>query len=148
MRGMEEAITSPLHPVVLETEKSLSLPDDETTTRLRNLAKQFADQVPEGDFSPADLQDYLLIHKKDPEKAVIEVKAWMEKVYQERKKKDEEQEGQKEARREEKKRERDRFQEEVKKAVRGLSTSEDEGGKDAKGVEEKEGKGIEEAKGA
>ncbi|KAJ9608510.1 hypothetical protein H2200_007498 [Cladophialophora chaetospira] len=130
LRGMEEASTPIASIEEAEKQKDgFALPDDEETIRLRNLAKSFAASVPEGDFSPADLQDYLLIHKKNPQKAVDEVKNWMEKTFEERKKKEEEQEEQKEARREEKKRERDRFREEVKAAVKGLS-SEDEGKKE------------------
>jgi mitochondrial chaperone BCS1 len=145
LRGIEESIApAPASGSDSEKQPCLNLPDDEKTAHVRTLAKSFAAQVREGDFSPADLQDYLLIHKKDPEKAVGEVQGWMEKVYEERKKKDEEQQGQKEARREEKKRERERFREEVKAAVKGLSGEEDsereiKGGEKEKG--EKEGDG-------
>lgn len=134
LRGMEEATTP-----AIETEKlpslPFTLPDDAESARLRGLAADFAAEVPEGDFSPADLQDYLLIHKKNPAKAVESVKEWMEKVYEERRRKDEEQEEQKEFRRAEKRKQRDRFREEVKAAVQGLNSesaaaSEDEGKKE------------------
>lgn len=41
------------------------------------LAEKFADQVPEGRFSPADLQDYIVLHKDQPQVAVDEVGAWV-----------------------------------------------------------------------
>ena len=132
LRGMEEANSPIVDSPLIEKKDVLALPDDDNTIRLRGLAQEFASSVVEGDFSPADLQDYLLIHKKDPQKAVDEIKSWMENVYEERKKKDSQQEEQKEARREEKKRERDRFREEVKAAVQGLNGDEDEGKKDGK----------------
>ncbi|OCT53171.1 mitochondrial chaperone BCS1 [Cladophialophora carrionii] len=127
LRGMEEA-AGPVTPTEDEKPKDeLGLRDHgEETTRLRGLAEAFAALVPEDDFSPADLQDYLLMHKKDPQKAVDEAKGWMEKVYEERKRKSEEQKEQKEAWREEKRKDIDRFREEVKAAVRGLSSEEDE----------------------
>jgi chaperone BCS1 len=40
------------------------------------LATAFADALPEGVFSPAEIQGYLLTRKKDPLKAVVEVVAW------------------------------------------------------------------------
>ncbi|RVX70570.1 hypothetical protein B0A52_05221 [Exophiala mesophila] len=52
--------------------------------QLRQLSKAFADAVPDFDFSPADLQDYLLMHKSDAQKAVDQVGAWREEKYQER----------------------------------------------------------------
>ena len=124
-RATEESNSSSQPPSsVTETEKpqaTLSLPDNEHSAQLRTLAKSFADQIPEGDFSPADLQDYLLIHKKNPEKAVSEVKDWMEKTFEERKKRVRDQEDQKEERREEKKKAREQFKEEIKAAVKGLA---------------------------
>lgn len=54
------------------------------------LATKFADQIPEHEFSPADLQDYLLMRKKEPERAVEEVEAWKVEVFKERQRKQEE----------------------------------------------------------
>lgn len=42
------------------------------------LAEKFADRVPEGRFSPADLQDYIVLHKDQPQVALDEIKAWVE----------------------------------------------------------------------
>ncbi|KIW73892.1 hypothetical protein PV04_01973 [Phialophora macrospora] len=126
LRGMEEASASSTPTEDEKAEDEFGLPNGTDTMQVRGLAKDFAALVPEGDFSPADLQDYLLIHKKDPQKAVDEAKSWMEKADEERKRKNEEQKEQKEAWREEKRKERDRFREEVKAAVMGLSSEEDE----------------------
>jgi chaperone BCS1 len=41
------------------------------------LAKRFAEQVPDGLFSPAELQGFLLKRKKDPRKACEEVGKWV-----------------------------------------------------------------------
>lgn len=41
------------------------------------LAEKFAENVPEDRFSPADLQDYLVLHKNQPQAAVDEVGAWV-----------------------------------------------------------------------
>jgi mitochondrial chaperone BCS1 len=111
------------------TDLLASLPDDETTKALRNLARTFAERIPPGDFSPADLQDYLLIHKKSPQNAVENVQSWIEKVYEERKKKADEVEAEREGRREERMREKERFSREVREAVRGLESEQakDEG---------------------
>jgi mitochondrial chaperone BCS1 len=104
------------------TDLLASLPDDSTTQNLRVLAKTFAKRIPPGDFSPADLQDYLLIHKKSPQNAVDNVTSWIEKVYEERKKKADEVEAEREGRREERIREKERFSREVREAVRGLES--------------------------
>lgn len=56
----------------------------EASPYLRQLSKAFADAIPEFEFSPADLQDYLLIHKSDAQKAVDQVGAWKEAKYRER----------------------------------------------------------------
>lgn len=95
------------------------------------LAERFAKHLPEQEFSPADLQDYLLMHKKSPEKAVEGLDAWIEKTREEKSKK-EEREEERTVRRERKKRE----EEEWKEVVRGVAR---EGGEDGKDM--KEGKG-------
>ncbi|OQU96598.1 hypothetical protein CLAIMM_02656 [Cladophialophora immunda] len=135
LRGIEEAAaaaatntaTAPAPSSDSDTEKrNLELPDDMETARLRGLAQKFASLIPEGDFSPADLQDYLLIHKKDPEEALDELPQWMEKIYEERKRKEEEKEEEREGKREKNREERRRFREEVKRAVKGVEGDEDE----------------------
>ncbi|EXJ94983.1 hypothetical protein A1O1_00101 [Capronia coronata CBS 617.96] len=70
------------------------------TEHLRSLAKEFSAMIPDYDFSPADLQDYLLIHKKDPDKAVEDLQRWIKETTQERRHKEEEREAEKELKRE------------------------------------------------
>lgn len=47
------------------------------TARIEELAVKFAASVPELAFSPAELQGFLLKHKRDPVGAVADVGAWM-----------------------------------------------------------------------
>ncbi|OAL26505.1 hypothetical protein AYO20_10074 [Fonsecaea nubica] len=127
-----DSMTAPAPSSDSEAEKrGFELPDDMETTRLRGLAQKFASLIPEGDFSPADLQDYLLINKKDPEKALDELPKWIEDIYEERKKREEEREEEREEKREKNKEERRRFREEVKRAVKGVEEEEDEDEDDA-----------------
>ena len=43
------------------------------------LAEIFADRVPERQFSPAALQQYVLLHKSQPQEAVDGIEDWVEK---------------------------------------------------------------------
>ncbi|KAL2118400.1 hypothetical protein VTJ04DRAFT_8060 [Mycothermus thermophilus] len=49
-----------------------------TPTELSALASSFASLIPDGIFSPAELQGFLLKRKKSPRRAVREAKAWVE----------------------------------------------------------------------
>ncbi|KAK3308151.1 BCS1 N terminal-domain-containing protein [Chaetomium strumarium] len=58
------------------------LQDDERTETLRpaelaRLAAQFASKIPGGQFSPAELQGFLLKRKKSPQRALMEVDFWV-----------------------------------------------------------------------
>ncbi|RMZ87640.1 hypothetical protein DV736_g5131, partial [Chaetothyriales sp. CBS 134916] len=46
-------------------------------TYIRNLGKKFKEKVPTRKLSPAQLQDYILMRKTQPERAVEEVQLWM-----------------------------------------------------------------------
>lgn len=48
--------------------------------RLVELATRFSEKVPENEFSPAELQGYVMLHKHDPEQAVKGVEEWVEKT--------------------------------------------------------------------
>lgn len=74
-----------------------------SSSLLDDLAKQFAQLLPEKEYSPADLQDYLLVHKKDPVKAVRDLSRWMEEKNEEKRKMEEEKEAERRVRREAKK---------------------------------------------
>lgn len=49
----------------------------ETTARVAELAIQFADNIPAHEFSPAELQGYLMKHKRDAEAAVAGAEEWV-----------------------------------------------------------------------
>ncbi|KAF1848096.1 P-loop containing nucleoside triphosphate hydrolase protein [Cucurbitaria berberidis CBS 394.84] len=48
--------------------------------KLVEMAQQFADQLPEARFSPAEIQGYLLMRKQDPTKALAEVGKWRDEI--------------------------------------------------------------------
>lgn len=52
------------------TEALLKQKYQEQHDEVRRLAEVFADRVPHGVFSPAELQDYLILHKNKPEVAI------------------------------------------------------------------------------
>lgn len=60
--------------------------------KVERLAKQFADLIPGMKFSPAEIQGYLLKHKRDPEGAVRDAPQWAEKTMSEKSKKAKEEE--------------------------------------------------------
>ncbi|KAL4786264.1 BCS1 N terminal-domain-containing protein [Aspergillus varians] len=45
--------------------------------QVADLAGRFAERVPEGEFTPAEIQGYLLNHKTDPEGAIEGVERWV-----------------------------------------------------------------------
>jgi hypothetical protein len=112
---------------------------------IEELAKKFAEMVPEEEYSPADLQDYLLVHKKDPKGAVDGLEAWMVKQTEEKRKKEEEKEDERARRREKKAREEEGWKESIREVVmesRGSRGESDEeaGGKKKQGDDAKEEK--------
>lgn len=57
---------------------------DITIEELQVIATEFANRVPDGQFSPAELQGFLLKRKKDPRKAVAEVGPWVDAMVQQK----------------------------------------------------------------
>ncbi len=55
--------------------------------RLRKLAETFADRIPEGKFSPAEIQGFLLTRKKEPRRALEQVEEWKDAVLEAKEKK-------------------------------------------------------------
>lgn len=49
---------------------------DISQEELHSVARQFAEKIPEGQFSPAEIQGYLLKRKKNPLKALQEADEW------------------------------------------------------------------------
>ncbi|KAJ7171413.1 P-loop containing nucleoside triphosphate hydrolase protein [Mycena filopes] len=68
----------------LEKPTTIEKPTEEKTTTIDALADAFAAAVPAGEFSTAELQGYLQVHKKAPEAAVEGVHAWVEGIRAER----------------------------------------------------------------
>ena len=68
---------SPVSPVLppLTVHHGPQIPTD-----LKSIAHTFASQLPSLTFSPAEIQGFLLIHKKDPLKALAEVASWRDGV--------------------------------------------------------------------
>ncbi|KAJ7892609.1 P-loop containing nucleoside triphosphate hydrolase protein [Mycena leptocephala] len=64
----------PVAPEIVAAQHSARPLDGKT---LANLAKRFADSIPEGEFSVAALQGYLLKNKSRPEAAAMEAAAWV-----------------------------------------------------------------------
>lgn len=108
---------------------SFSVKLQEQDAEVNDLAKQFASQIPEGDFSPADLQDYLLIHKKDPQGAVTDLKEWIDAQHEERKRKEDEKEAEIRYKAQKAERRRRQFREDMKAALQ----SEEKKGKTEEG---------------
>ncbi|KAF2099929.1 P-loop containing nucleoside triphosphate hydrolase protein [Rhizodiscina lignyota] len=59
---------------ITSTEKKLGKDDMET---LMDLAKQFAESIPEGKFTPAELQGFLLANRMSATNAVINISDWV-----------------------------------------------------------------------
>ncbi|XTI87025.1 P-loop containing nucleoside triphosphate hydrolase protein [Cenococcum geophilum] len=55
--------------------------------RLKALAETFADHIPEGRFSPAEIQGFLLTRKKEPQRALEQVDEWKDAVLEAKEKK-------------------------------------------------------------
>ena len=51
---------------------------DEKDQKLQDRSEAFAEQLPEYEFTTAEIQGYLLSHKKDPEGAVKDLQEWVE----------------------------------------------------------------------
>ena len=51
-----------------------------SSSSIEGIAVQFADRLPEGKFTPAEVQGFLLTRKKEPMKALEEVEAWRDEV--------------------------------------------------------------------
>ncbi|KAJ9139401.1 BCS1 N terminal-domain-containing protein [Pleurostoma richardsiae] len=70
----------------LETSAEALLGDDErldmSAAELRHIAGEFADRIPDMQFSPAEIQGFLLKRKKNPRRALAEVDAWVDAMVQ------------------------------------------------------------------
>jgi chaperone BCS1 len=58
------------------------------SSKLAEMAQQFADALPEETFSPAEIQGYLLMYKMEPAKAIEQVGKWKDETLEAKKKKE------------------------------------------------------------
>lgn len=58
--------------------------DEKAAQRLQVRSAAFAEQLPEDEFTTAELQGYLLSHKKNPDGAVKDLNEWIERERAER----------------------------------------------------------------
>ncbi|KAI0168152.1 BCS1 N terminal-domain-containing protein [Pestalotiopsis sp. NC0098] len=73
------------HVVAPETDSALKSGElDISVEELPAVARRFADKIPDGKFSPAEIQGYLLKRKKHPLKAVDEADKWVEALLQQK----------------------------------------------------------------
>lgn len=54
--------------------------------KLEEMARRFAEQLPADKFSPAEIQGYLLMRKKDPERALDDLQKWRDVMLESKKK--------------------------------------------------------------
>lgn len=64
------SVRGPVKPIIGGPASSLSADE------LKAIANDFADQIPEDTFTPAEIQGFLLTRKKEPLRALQEVKGW------------------------------------------------------------------------
>ncbi|KAH7161508.1 BCS1 N terminal-domain-containing protein [Dactylonectria macrodidyma] len=92
VRGSGEP--APKQSELLNAEEAKKLADEtatiraETVERVSALAAQFAEKIPEHEFSPAEIQGLLLKHKRNPEKVLENVDEWIVETRKEKKKKE------------------------------------------------------------
>ena len=61
-------------------EKPEGYPGQPLSDDLEKIAAEFASKLPDGEFTPAEIQGFLLMRKKDPRKALEEVEGWRDKM--------------------------------------------------------------------
>ena len=79
----EEEMFGSRLPKTAKSRQVSSITDPET---LEKMARQFADQLPEDTLSPAEVQGYLLIRKKEPQQALDDVVKWRDEMVEAKKK--------------------------------------------------------------
>lgn len=75
---------SPRHSPSPSTSSATKLPtlsfDSYTKEEIAALAEKFADAIPAGEFTPAEIQGHLLLHKKNPMHAIEDAELWVEGI--------------------------------------------------------------------
>jgi mitochondrial chaperone BCS1 len=82
-------------PAVLSTpevdeaaEKAAAKKLEETLERVNSLSSVFADKIPAHEFSPAEIQGFLLKHKRDPQAAIDGALDWVQDTRKQKKEKE------------------------------------------------------------
>ncbi len=68
--------------LVPENEDAQELAETPKTSKLaeiQKLAEAFAAEIPDGRFSAAEIQGFLIGHRKDPKEAVDSIRSWVER---------------------------------------------------------------------
>ncbi|KAJ8071871.1 hypothetical protein OCU04_002179 [Sclerotinia nivalis] len=77
----ERRVQAELDRIIAAEEEQRRVEDEE---RVAKLAKLFSEKVPEGKFSPAEIQGYLLKHKRSAEDAVEGAEQWVKEREEEK----------------------------------------------------------------
>ncbi|KPI42173.1 putative mitochondrial chaperone BCS1-B [Cyphellophora attinorum] len=101
---------------------------------LAGLADRFCEQIPEYKVSPAELQDFILMRKSSPQKAVNEIKAWADQLIRERE--------EAEAEVEKKKKQKEQRRKDRRKKRHGEWSEDDEDADTEKNTEDGDGKTV------
>ncbi|RMZ88279.1 hypothetical protein DV736_g4487, partial [Chaetothyriales sp. CBS 134916] len=110
------------------------------------LASKFAATLPEHEYSPADLQDYLLGHKKDPIGAVDGVSQWIAEQAEERERREAEVQVEREKKRKRKSAREKEWVESIKSIVKETNEKEEGTKKECTDTDGREG-GVDEKTG-
>ncbi|EEA23498.1 hypothetical protein EYB25_006228 [Talaromyces marneffei] len=75
---------SPRHSPSPSTSSATKLPtlsfETHTKEEIADLAEKFADAIPAGEFTPAEIQGHLLLHKKHPMHAIEDAELWVQGI--------------------------------------------------------------------
>jgi chaperone BCS1 len=98
-----------------DADAQAALEKQETIARVDELAAQFAAAIPEHEFSPAEIQGWLLKNKRDPERAVSGAEQWVVEARKEKKEKELKEAEERRKKEEEERKEREKKEEEERK---------------------------------
>ncbi|KAK4166462.1 BCS1 N terminal-domain-containing protein [Cladorrhinum sp. PSN259] len=102
--------------------------------KVDKLAQEFASKIPDGEFSPAEIQGYLLKNKRDPQRAVDGADEWIVEARKEKVKKEQEE---KEKKEKEEKEEKEKKEKEEKEEAEEKAKEEKEANKAKEELEKK-----------
>ena len=111
---------------------------EEAVARVTKLAETFADRIPAHEFSPAELQGFLMKNKRDAEAALAGAEKWVADMRKEKKEKELKEAEEKRKAEEERKKKEEEEREKAKKEEEEKKKKEAEEEKEKKRKEEKE----------